>query len=352
MSLNNRTFGFKLKLKEDLGGEKKGKECLFLYGLGGKGTIEGVKKLEKETGLKAVALLCNGGGHHTYARFWYDAFPKLRMWICPTKVPNTENGRYLMKNYPDRWELADNTSTKHHVHQLFQYFGQGDDLQVDCVIFNQFFNYTDAFWKDPNQKPDFLTNMDFFKKFLPVNLDKSQNCDDVMFYHKGSKLLITGHHFEFSYVPVGHEGPEELGFIGGFMWTKIMPKMFFSPGRYTTGLPVYDRLRDPAIHAEQWQEVMKWDYEYATGHHEAPGLCGPIDDPEISKDLKGHMKAELEASGELNNDPQPGSWYPWKSANYLYKVVSAEPGFQQKFGPWQEQRFGGPGYGPDGLKKD
>ena len=68
MSLNNRSFAFKLTLKKDLDGVKKGRECLFLYGLGGKGTIEGVKKLQDETGLKAVALLCNGSGHHTYLR--------------------------------------------------------------------------------------------------------------------------------------------------------------------------------------------------------------------------------------------------------------------------------------------
>lgn len=214
MKVNNRTFGFKLTLKEDLGGEQKGKECLFLYGLGGKATIEAVKKLEKDTGLKAVALLCNGGGHHTYARYWYDAFPKLRLWICPTKVPNSTNGRFLMEKYPDRWELADNTTSKHHVHQLYQYFGQADDLQVDCVIFNQLMLYPDktsvdnGMWGSPEGKLVKFTNKEFFTKFIPTFMDKSENTDDVMFYHKGTKLLITGHHFEFSYVPPGHKNPD------------------------------------------------------------------------------------------------------------------------------------------------
>ena len=67
--------------------------------------------------------------------------------------------------------------------------------------------------------------------------------------------------------------------------------------------------------------------------------------------LKGHIKRKLIESGELENNPVPGSWWPWKYPNNLYKVVSAEPGFVKQFGPWQEQRFGGPRYGPDGFKK-
>jgi hypothetical protein len=96
---------------------------------------------------------------------------------------------------------------------------------------------------------------------------------------------------------------------------------------------------------------MKWDYEFATSHHDPPTVCGPIDDPDIMKDLIGYMKKKLEESGELKNDPRPGSWWPWKKPNALYKIIAAEPGFQKKYGPWKQQRFGGPGYGPDGYKK-
>ena len=260
----------------------------------------------------------------------------MKIWVCPTKPPSTANGKYLMEKYPDRWELADNTTTEHHVHQLFEYFGGGpgdeDGLQVDCVVFNQLFGYPDAFWTDPDCEPIIYSNKEFFTKFIPANLDKSQNMDDVMFYYKKSKLLITGHHYEFSYCPCGHQNPPELAFEGGFMWSKAIPKMFFSPGDYRTFLPNMGRIRDPAIHAQQWQEVMKWDYEYATGHHDPPTVCGPIDDDEIMKDLKGYMKHQLEESGELYNDPQPGSWWPWKYSNGLYKLLAAEPGMCSALG--------------------
>ena len=68
--VNNRTFIFKLKLQKDCGGAAKGDDVLFLWGLGKQPTIDAVKKLESETGLKAVALGCNGGGHHIQIRYW------------------------------------------------------------------------------------------------------------------------------------------------------------------------------------------------------------------------------------------------------------------------------------------
>jgi hypothetical protein len=214
LKVNNRAFIFKLTLKESLAGVSKGKECLFVHGLGNAKTIEGVKNLEKETGLKVIALLCNGGGHHTFIKLWYDAFPNMKVWVCPTKVPSTENGKKLMKEYPDRWELVDNTTTPHHVHQLLHYFGSGDDMQVDCVLFNQLFGYTDensgacGMWQHPEVEPVLKGEMYPLTTLGPLMKDVSQPLDDVMFFHKKSKLLVTGHHFEFAYTPKGHVQPK------------------------------------------------------------------------------------------------------------------------------------------------
>eukprot|EP00978_Attheya_sp_CCMP212_P023680 scaffold73024_cov61-Attheya_sp.AAC.1 len=141
--LNNRAFVYKLTLKEDLAGVKKGSECLFVFGLGKAGVIESVKKLELSTGLQVVALLCNGAAHHLQIKSWYLAFPAMAVWVCPTKVPGTLNGQDLMEEFPDRWELVDNTTVPHHAYQLLRYFGSGDELQVDCIVFNQLFFYSD-----------------------------------------------------------------------------------------------------------------------------------------------------------------------------------------------------------------
>ena len=143
---------------------------------------------------------------------------------------------------------------------------------------------------------------------------------------------------------------------GGWAWSKLLPTMMFKPTRFDSGFANNpdQRLRDPAVHAEQWQEVMKWDFEYVTGHHDPPGICGPIDNVIISKGeggVKGHMTRQLEATGELNNTPVPASWYPWRYKNALQKVLDNEPKFVKKHGPPPELHFGGPGYGPDGLKK-
>jgi hypothetical protein len=144
LKLNCRCFVYKLKLHADLGGVKKGEDCLFIYGLGKEKAIQGVKELEKTTGLKAVALMCNGSGHHMNIKKWYEAFPApFEVWASPVKVPITVNGKELRNDYPDRWQLVDNTTVPNHCYQLLMYFGEGDNLQVDCVIFNQLFGYKD-----------------------------------------------------------------------------------------------------------------------------------------------------------------------------------------------------------------
>ena len=359
--VNNRAFVMQLTLREDLAGIPKGKDCLFIHGCAGKTTIEAVKKLETTTGLQAVALLNNGGAHHTYIRLWYDAFPNMKIWITPTKIPNTANAKQLIKEYPNRWELADNTTTPNHVHQLFKYFGSGDQMQVDCIVFNQLYIYKDCksgeagIWQHPDQEPKLVGNLYPFTHFAKVIADVSQNTDDTIFFHKKSKMIFTGHLFEFSYVPVGHVTDKELQWEGGFVWSKLMPLLAQKPGRYTTtlGTPGSQRIRDSKIHSDQWQEVMKWDFRYATSHHEPLGICGPISDKAIMKGkggLKGHMTRELTKSGELYNDPKAGSCLQKKRSNALYNVLKVEPNFRKKFGPPEPQRFGGPGFGVDGLK--
>jgi hypothetical protein len=168
-TVNNRAFVYKLKLKEDLAGVKAGKDVLFVFGLGMSGVIASVKKLEKETGCKAVAMMCNGAGHHIALEHWYEAFPDMAIWVCPTKVPGTVNGKELIRKYADRWELVDNTTTPHHAHQLLKYFGSGDDLQVDCIIFNQLFFYSDetscsiGMLENAHSKPKLFSNGFVFK---------------------------------------------------------------------------------------------------------------------------------------------------------------------------------------------
>jgi hypothetical protein len=112
-----------------------------------------------------------------------------------------------MKQYPERWELVD-------VHQLLHFFGSGDDLQVDCVLFNQLYGNTDehsgecGFWQGPEDKPELKGEMYPLTTLAELMKDMSQPMDDVMFFHKKTKLLISGHHFEFAYTPKGHVQPK------------------------------------------------------------------------------------------------------------------------------------------------
>ena len=358
LNWNNRSFLFRLTLKKNLGGAKAGDEVLFVNGLGKQATIDKVKVLEKEIGLKVVALLCNGGDHHISIKLWYDAFPDLRVWVCPTRVPTTSNGQRLIKEYPDRWELADNTTNPHHVYQLHDYFGD----QVDCVLFNQLYCYSDksgkecGSWCAPEEKGKLYSNTEAFSQLIfGLFTDFSARNDEPVFFHKASGLIITGHHWEFTCAPKGYERPQDQKATG---WAfRLMDSMFVVPGRYVSGFAAGtdERIGDPKIHAEQWQEVMKWDFHYGCGHHDVPGVCGPIDSAEIMEGaggLKGHMKRVLTDSGELTAQAVPGSWWPWKSPNAIWKLTAKEPSFQKSYGPPPVLRLGGPNYDKEGLKKN
>jgi hypothetical protein len=217
LNWNNRSFIFRLKLVKDLAGVKAGREVLFINGLGKQATLDKVKGFEKTIGLKVVALLANGGDHHVSIKLWYDAFPDLKVWVCPTRVPITANGQYLMKEYPDRWELADNTTHKHHVYQLEEYFGD----QVDCVLFNQLYVYSDktskecGSWCACEEKGKLYSNTEAFSTLiLTLFQDYSSRVDEPVFFHKASGLIITGHHWEFTYAPKGYQRPEDQKAIG------------------------------------------------------------------------------------------------------------------------------------------
>lgn len=243
-----------MTLKESLGGVAKGKDCLFIFGA--HANPQSIKDLEKETGLKAVALLNNGGGHHIALKPYYEQFPDMSIWITPTRVPTTINGTELRQQFKDRWELADNSTHPHHIYQLEKYFGD----QVDCVLFNQLMAYPDkksaevGNYKNSEDKPTKVGVWEFITKRASLFKMADTRNDDTVFYHKNSKLIITGHHWEFAYIPPsGYELPKELKGEGVF-YGFLMPKMFFSPGRYTTSMAsIIPRLADCKIHAEQWQ---------------------------------------------------------------------------------------------------
>jgi len=166
-------------------------------------------------------------------------------------------------------------------------------------------------------------------------------------------MIITGHLWEFSYIPKDYVIPESMAFRGGFLWKLVgwmTPKGTYNSA-FTT---LFKRIRDPKVHAQQWNEVLKWDFQYGCSHHDPPGVCGPIDDPKIMDSeggLRGDFHRKLDATGELTGEPVYGSWFPWKHANVIAKTQKKEPGFVKKYGKVPELRYGGPGYDANGFTK-
>ena len=183
----------------------------------------------------------------------------------------------------------------------------------------------------------------------------SEPDDDVVFFHKGLKLIITGHHYQFRYFPEDYVVPENMK-LKPMLISMMLSKIMFQPGQYCTGCAnTKQRIHDPQIHAEQWQEVMKWDFEFACGHHDPQTVCGPINNSKIMEGeggLKGYMTRDLTRSGELMNHPVPGSWLKWTYPNELCSVIQKEPGYVKKFGKPAVWPMGGPGYDAYGYKQE
>ena len=272
------------------------------------------------------------------------------------RVPQTSNGEYLRKTYADRWELVDNTTVPYHANQLLKYFGG----EVDAVIMDQFITYADKdslkaqCWGSCDDAAQTKTALDFLQTMPTLMSSPSVSDDEPCFFHKASKLILTGHNYEFAYMPPGYVAPKEMEFEGWF-FKYVVPKMFFKVGRYDTGVgQAVTRMRDWKVHAAQWQEIFKWDFLYSTGHHELPTICGPCSNKEIMDGdggLKGHIQRTLEVSGEWTGEADAGSWFPYKSANVAYKIQQKEPEYVDKFGEQPVLPLGGPGYDEIGMKK-
>ena len=131
---------------------------------------------------------------HIFLKHWYKAFPDLHIWLCPTRAHHTKNLQEIRNEYPERWELADNTTTPHHVHQLLDYFDG-----VDVVLFNQLFVHADergGIWRHCGDETKKFSNLDLFKSILPAMGAQDSASDEPVFYYAPLKLIVTGHHWE------------------------------------------------------------------------------------------------------------------------------------------------------------
>ena len=108
--------------------------------------------------------------------------------------------------------------------------------------------------------------MKFMKGFDAIMKDFRQNMDDVIAYHKASGLMMTGHHWQFSYHPKkisGHayDPPIHNKIVHKPCCLNCMMGMMMGPGVYTTEIKLggmIQKLHDPKVHAAQWAECMKW----------------------------------------------------------------------------------------------
>jgi hypothetical protein len=300
--VNNRTFVFRLHDKTARDGA--GADVLLAFGCGDQPAIDAVKKLETETGLKLAWVIGNGGGHHMFLGFWFATFPAARILIPAKRVPLTRNGIELAEQYADRWELMHGPKPP----QLAEAFGD----QVDAVIFDQLFSYTDEFAatlgapKNHTTPEKHVGGFKLLKTMGPLMSNFDSPNDEVFFFHKASGLTIAGHNFQFIYVPKGHKAPPKFklnagGFPMNLMMALTSPKGSFKSGLEGQAAPI----ADPAVHAASWRAVLDWDIKAWTSMHDPPTVSGPDMDGES---IKQAVRESLKRSGE---DDPTGARLKW-----------------------------------------
>ena len=296
LELNNRTFVFRLK-------NAAGEEQLLSFGCGNAATIEAIKELEDESGLKLGWVIGNGGSHHLFLELWYQSFPDARVLVPAQRVPHTKNGKELAQKYVDRWELMHGPKPK----QLVDEFGD----QIDCVIFDQLLankepDATTGVAQDHRAKGNKLSGFGRLKLFSKISKDFSQPNDEVFFFHRATGLVIAGHNFQFIYRPKGYKAPRRFKVQDGGFPLNILLKFLIPDGSFKStfeGQP--QPVANSKIHAEEWDAVLDWDIHYWTSCHNPPQICGP----EMSGDeIKAAVRASLARTGEDDPTGQRLKW--------------------------------------------
>lgn len=295
--VNNRTFVFRLRARD-------GKDTLLAFGFAGPSCIEGVKRIERDTGLAVRWIVGNGGAHHLFLELWYEAFPTARVLVPAKRIPFTSNGMRLREKYAARWELMRGPRPAQLVEEL------GD--QIDVVIFDQLFHYKDATSVGTGAAADHRSpvtdvgGFKFMKAMGGMMKDVEQPNDEVFLFHRASGLTIAGHNFQFMYKPKGYKpAPKFKMTMGGFpvswMFSIMMPKGSFRSTLEGQPGPI----ADSKLHADAWSAVLDWDIKAWTSAHDPPTVCGPN---LPGNEIKRLVRESIHRSGE---DDPTGARLKW-----------------------------------------
>jgi hypothetical protein len=213
-------------------------------------SLDEVRRLEKETGLRVRYILSVGGGHHLHLDPWIDAFPEAQILLPPVRVPRTRHGQTLMQNPRVRAMDLQNP--------LPQFKGQ-----LDAHIFHGLVGFPDE--RTPAEGgSDGLFNMMKVMAMMMISGPKDP-VDELWLRHVPTDTVIAGENLAW-YYPADE-----------YKKLPFMAKKMLKPDKVWL-MEMARKVKDPAAASACWKEILSWPVTTLMTYHDPPTRA-IVDDP-------------------------------------------------------------------------
>jgi hypothetical protein len=204
-------------------------------------SVDEVRRIEKETGLRVGYIVSVGGGHHLHMGPWNEAFPEARVLLPPVRVPRTRNGQKLMKLGRVQTMDLDNP--------LPQFKGQ-----LEAVIFHGLLGFPDHLTPAEGGSDGMLA---MFKMMMTMARGPNDPVDELWLHHVASGTVIAGENLAW-YYPADEYG--KLPFMG---------RKMLKPDKVWL-MQMARRVKEPPVVAGCWKKVLAWPMRTLMTYHDPP----------------------------------------------------------------------------------
>jgi hypothetical protein len=256
--VNNRCLVFRLKEPDG------GPVLLVANAVDPAQSLDEVRRLERETGLRVRYVLSVGGGHHLHLDAWIDAFPGAKILLPPVRVPRTRHGKVLMqKAQVGTMNLDD---------PLPQFRGQ-----LDALVFHGLVGFPDHLTPAEGGSDSAFAMMRSMLSMM--TRPPSDPVDELWLHHVPSGTVIAGENLAW-YFP--RDEYRKLPFMG---------RKMMKPDKVWL-MDMARRVGDPAIVTAAWKKVLAWPTRTLMTYHDPPTHA-------VTADPRGALERAVRESKQL-----------------------------------------------------
>jgi hypothetical protein len=236
--INNRCLVF--RLRDQSAGNA---EVLVVVNAVDAAALAEVRRLESTLGIPVKYLMSPGGGHVVMLPEWHDALPGAQIFVGPTRIPRTEQGKRLAAS--PRFKVFDSKDP------LPQFRGQLEVVNFDGLL---------GFRENKTPKEGGKDSMLGMIKIMFTEMPPKDPTDELWLYHVASQTVVGG---------------ENLGWILSKQQYSSFPfvlRMMMKPEQlYIMNGP--RKVADPARVAANWKTILSWSARTVMTYHDSLGTA-------------------------------------------------------------------------------